>query len=172
MKKVLEAKESYELLLHLAIDTNKKPQEEYLFTLILIYRNLLGRRTAYGLIALFCLPAAANSLFIERLATFNIAARSIEAFLLILIALSYFAYLLRAPVIQRLERSPMIWINMGVLIYYSASFFIFIFSKDLVPEQELWFTYYGIHAVFSVILYTFYSIALWIKPALSTSPAS
>jgi hypothetical protein len=140
--------------------------------LVLIYRNMLGRRFAYLLIGLFSVPAAVNSLFFERLDTFNVAARSTEAFILILLALAYFAHLLRAPKLQWLDQNPMIWINFGVLIYYSVGFFIFLFSKDLVPLTDLWFTYFGIHAIFTIFLYIFYTIALWMKPVPSTSLSS
>jgi len=65
--------------------------------------------------------------------------------------------------VQHLEASPLFWISIGTLFYNAGSFFIFLFSKDIVPFEELWQTYFGIHAIFTILLYIFYSIALWVK---------
>ena len=129
----------------------------------LIFRSVLHPVFTKIILIAFPVFAAINSLFVEQLNTMNVLNRSISAFLIMFYALTFFLYHLRALKITRLEREPLFWISIGVLFYNAASFFIFIFSMDLEPYNELWFTYFGIHSIFTILLYTFYSIALWVQ---------
>lgn len=129
-----------------------------------IFRDYLPKGWAKWLIITFTVVALGNSIFLEKLVTFNIYARSVEAFAVMVFALLYFARTLREMKVKRLEQEPMFWISCGTLIYYAASFFIFLFLMDILPYGDLWFTYYGIHAIFVIILYLFYTIALWVRP--------
>jgi hypothetical protein len=135
------------------------------FTMMtLIFRDYLPSNYVKWVIIAFGLIALVNSIFIERLATFNIAARSVEAFVIICYVMRYFWLTLKEMKIIRLEKQPIFWVSCGALLYYAAGFFIFLFSHDLLPYDELWFTYWGIHAIFTILLYIFYSIALWVQP--------
>jgi len=132
--------------------------------LTLIFRSVLHPLFAKIVLIAFPLFAAVNSIFFEQLSTMNVLNRTISALLIMFFALSFFLVNLRAMKIVRLEKEPLFWISIGALFYNAASFFIFIFSKDLEPFQDLWFTYFGIHSLFTILLYTFYSIALWVQP--------
>jgi hypothetical protein len=130
----------------------------------LIFRSYLPRNYVKWSIVLFSVAALANSIFVERLATFNVVARSVEAFIVICYVMRYFWATLSEMKIKRLEKQPFFWISCGALLYYAAGFFIFIFSADILPYENLWFTYWGIHAIFTILLYLFYSVALWVQP--------
>lgn len=132
--------------------------------LTLIYRDYLPRMYVKWSIIVFTIVALGNSVFIEKLSTFNVLARSIEAFVIICYIMRYFWLTLKKMKIDELEREPIFWVSCGALLYYAAGFFIFLFSHDLLPFNELWFTYWGIHSIFTIILYLFYSIALWVQP--------
>ena len=132
--------------------------------LTLIFRSVLHPLFIKIVLIAFPLFAAANSIFFEQLNTMNVLNRTISALLIMFFALSFFLVNLRAMKIIRLEKEPLFWISIGALFYNAASFFIFIFSKDLEPFHDLWFTYFGIHSLFTILLYTFYSIALWVQP--------
>ena len=131
--------------------------------LTLIFRPILNQRLTNILLVVFPLFAAINSLFFERLVTFNVLSRSISAFFIMLYALSFFTTALKEMKIVRLEKAPIFWVSVGALFYNAASFFIFLFSMDLVPFKSMWFTYFGIHSIFTILLYLFYTIALWIQ---------
>lgn len=131
--------------------------------LTLIFRSVLNPLFKKIILIAFPLFAGINSLFIEKLNTMNVLNRSISAFIIMFFALSFFLVNLREMKIMRLEKEPLFWISIGALFYNAASFFIFLFSKDLEPFHELWYTYFGIHSLFTILLYTFYSIALWIQ---------
>jgi len=112
----------------------------------------------------FPLIASLNSIFIEHLRTENVLNRSVSAFILMLYPLAFFTKTLKEMKILKLEEYPLFWISTGVLFYNAGSFFIFLFSKMLTPIHNLWYTYFGIHAIFTILLYIFYTIALWVHP--------
>lgn len=132
--------------------------------LTLIFKPVLKPLIFKSLLILFPLFAAINSIFFERLNSTNVLNRSIGAFILMFYALSFFTKTLKEMKIIRLEQEPLFWISIGVLFYNAGSFFIFIFSSDLTPQKELFFTYFGIHAILAILMYIFYTIALWVQP--------
>lgn len=112
----------------------------------------------------FPLTATLNSILVEQLRTENVLNRSVSAFILMLYPLGFFTKALKEMKILKLEEYPLFWISTGVLFYNAGSFFIFLFSKILTPIHSLWYTYFGIHAIFTILLYVFYTIALWVRP--------
>lgn len=132
--------------------------------LTLIFKSVIDSVLFKILLISFPFIAALNSIFIEQLRTENVLNRSISAFILMLYALGFFTKTLKEMKILRLEVSPLFWISIGVLFYNAGSFFIFLFSKILTPIHDLWYTYFGIHAIFTILLYIFYTIALWVRP--------
>jgi hypothetical protein len=132
--------------------------------LTLIFKPVLGARLTRFLTIAFSLFAATNSIFFEHLRTENVLNRSLSALILMFYALSFFTKTLREMKIQKLENEPLFWISIGVLFYNAGSFFIFLFSHYLTPIQDLWYTYFGIHAIFTILLYVCYTIALWVQP--------
>ncbi len=129
-----------------------------------VFRSVIPRKIFYPLLIGYSAFASIYSIWIEKLQTMNVLNRSISAFLIMFFALNFFLKTLKEMKVQRLERMPMFWISIGALFYNAGSFFIFLFSKDITPVEELWHTYYGIHSTFTILLYTFYATALWIQP--------
>jgi hypothetical protein len=130
----------------------------------LVFRSVISKKIAYILIFTYTVFASVNSIYIEKLITFNVLNRSISAFIIMFFALSFFVKTLKEMKILRLETIPLFWISVGALFYNAGSFFIFLFSKDISPFEELWLTYFGIHSILTIILYLFYTIALWVQP--------
>jgi hypothetical protein len=119
----------------------------------------------YALIASFVLFAVINTVFFQGLTEFNSHVTFVESLLLIGLALAYFYKLLRDTEHRKLERVPTFWINMSVLTYFSGAFLLFHVANELIafPAEErtaLW----GTHALFNVVHYLLYAIALWVKP--------
>ena len=134
--------------------------------LTLIFRSIIHQKIIYLLLFVFCVFASVNSIWIEHLQTLNVLSRSVSAFIIMFYPLFFFIKTLQDMKVQRLEVLPLFWISIGTLFYNAGSFFIFLFSKDIAPHEELWHTYFGIHAVFTILLYTFYTIALWVRPKI------
>src|SRR5688572_21354148 len=116
-------------------------------------------------IGLLCTFALANTLFFQSLKEFNSNVTFIESLLLIILSILYFYKLLRDLEHRKLEREPMFWINMSVLTYFSGALLLFHVANELIsfPEGEraaIW----GTHALFNIVHYLLYGMALWVKP--------
>jgi hypothetical protein len=83
---------------------------------------------------------------------------------MIVLAMIYFYKLLRDLKHKNLERVPMVWINMSVLTYFSGALMLFYVSNELAnmpPEDRV--VVWGTHAVFNVVHYALYAVALLVK---------
>lgn len=133
-----------------------------------IYRRelttLVARKNFNLLIIGFTVYAVLNSIFVEPITQFNDIARTVSGLFIISFTLLYFYKLLQELKVQRLEKEPMFWLSTGLLLYFSASLFIFLFGNYIRPSVKLSFTFWGIHAIVNILLCVFYAIALWIKP--------
>ena len=132
--------------------------------LSLIFKPVLPKFLSRLLLFGFPVFATINSIFFEHLKTENVLNRSLSAIILMFYALSFFTKTLREMKILNLEKEPLFWISVGILFYNAASFFIFLFNHYLTASRDLWFTYFGIHAIFTILLYICYTIALWVQP--------
>ena len=133
-----------------------------------IYKNslapILSKEKIYWIIGLFSFGSLINSVFFENIFEFNAYARAIEALLIILLTLTYFYLTLKDMREKHLERAPLFWISSGLLIYFSSSLFINIYSNMLFGFGSNSYTMWGIHAILNIVPYIFYTIALWVKP--------
>ena len=110
-----------------------------------------------------------NSIFIQDIFTFNSYALTVESVLIIILSLTTYIVLME-DIVKRsrpgLVRS-LNWINSGLFLYYSSSILIFYFG-DLItsffPSPLLSLTWV-IHALFSNIMYAFFFVGLWHRPA-------
>lgn len=132
--------------------------------LSLIFKPVLPPSLGRFLLIGFTFFAAINSIFFEQLKTENVLNRSISAFILMFYTLSFFTKTLREMKIRNLEKEPLFWISIGVLFYNASSFFFFIFNHYLTVIPNFGYTYFGLHAIFTILLYIFYTIALWVQP--------
>ncbi len=130
----------------------------YIYSLHL--RTILSYKVILVLVLSFILYSVLNSIFIQSIYQFNTYARGVEFILLILFALLYF-YTIYINEVSSITKVPMFWINLGVLVYYTSSFFVVLVMNQLFPQMKfLW----GVHNILLVTHYTLFSIALWIKP--------
>lgn len=142
----------------------------------LIYRSLLAglipKPWLTITIGAFTGFALLNTWLWQPLTTFNSNATTVASLLLIALALAYFYKLLRDVEYTKLERNPWLWFNIGVLIYYASSFFLFTFGNRLLAEDtegasamhHISTVLYAVHAFFHILKFVFYSLTLWIKP--------
>ncbi|MBX2873725.1 MAG: hypothetical protein KTR30_16535 [Saprospiraceae bacterium] len=109
--------------------------------------------------------ALVDLLWISDLEEFNTYTTAVEGILMIVFALAFFYKTLTELKIKELEKSPFVWLSIGVLLYFSSSLFIFLFTNYFEHSQNSLFIIWGIHGIFSILLNITYSIILWIKPA-------
>ena len=123
-----------------------------------------SKKRSWALIFLFSCFAIVDAVFLNGIFNFNSYSRPLASFILLILVLSFFHKTLKELKIKSLHQEPIFWINIGVLIYFSGSLFIFLFTNYIKASNEALFTLWGIHAIFNILLNISYSIALWIRP--------
>ena len=131
----------------------------------LTFGNFISSKLMYGVMVAFSILAIANSLFIQDFEHNNSYIKILEAAILILLSMAYYYKLVREMKVFHLERHPFFWINTAILIYFSSSLFVFIYSNYLLFYSHqtgirIWF----IHALFFILFNYILSIGLWIAP--------
>lgn len=117
-----------------------------------------------SLIIGFLIFAFFDAFLFNGLKNFNSNSRPLSSFILIFLALSFFYKTLKELKIKYLEKEPVLWLSIGVILYFSGSLFIFIFTNYVRNSNEVLLTLWGIHAIFNIVLNLSYSAALWVKP--------
>jgi len=113
------------------------------------------------LAACFVVLAVVNMFFFDSLFRMNALAKSIECVLLIGVSLLLWVKVMKDLKIQRLMSTTVFWINSAVLLYFSSTVLLFIFSQLILKSQELSIWIWTFHFVFMVIYYVLFSIGLW-----------
>lgn len=122
------------------------------------------------ILAVFVLFALVNTLFFQSLQQFNSHVTFAESLLLIIFSILYFYKELRDLENRNLDRVPMFWINTAVITYFSGALVLFHVANDLIPESmKVKGVVWGIHALFNIVHYTLFAIALWIRAINKTS---
>ena len=120
-----------------------------------------------GVVVVFALGSLLSYLEPTGFIRFNTVQRFIESLLVLLLVIQYFIKVIRELVIIRLERDPMFWVSVGLLLYFCGNVFIFISSNYVVQRSEaLGVKLWAIHAILYMVLNGFYAVALWITPSI------
>lgn len=148
------------------------------YILIRFYRVLLKKYLATRVLSivsgLFVLFAVIDSLFIEGIFTFNTIGLTVEAVIIVILALSTFNLLMQEK--SKFQNKQLLksisWINSGFFIYFSSNLLLYYFGDYLVSStisissfRIIWM----LHSLFSITMYIFFFIALWKTPKKSTS---
>jgi hypothetical protein len=114
------------------------------------------RRAIPFLMVAFPLVCLANILWWQSLLRYNTYTRPVEAILLIYTGLVYFFENSHKP-----SPAGVSWMNAGVLLYFSVSFFIFIFSNYLVQGQAFNTFIQVLHATFVLLMYALFAVGFY-----------
>lgn len=114
-----------------------------------------------------------NSLFLQSIWEFNGYVRAAESLIIVLFVLWYFRTLLFTDdAVKPLQDIPMFWISTGMLFYFSACFFVFLLSGDvIILNSKVFAISWAFHDLILIIQYIFLTAALWPtrQPIPSTS---
>ncbi|WP_400190968.1 hypothetical protein [Hymenobacter sp. B81] len=125
------------------------------------------RRAAGVLAALFVAGVLAEQLWRRgQPLVINNLARSVESVLLMAVALGYLVRSLREPAAAgELWRRPLLWVSLGLLVFFAANFFIYLFINYALNYSQTLNNYiWTTHAGLNLLLYAAYTYALWISP--------
>ncbi|WP_339694996.1 hypothetical protein [uncultured Roseivirga sp.] len=97
-----------------------------------------------------------NSIWFEW-GEFNTMGRSVECLIMIFLSLRLFYQFFKLEEDIFIDRSPIFWITIGVLVYFSGAFFTFTLSKYILTDAPLWI----LHNTSNVLKNVFLAIGLW-----------
>ena len=97
---------------------------------------------------------------------FNTVQRFAESLLVLGLVLLYFYKVIRELAIKHLEREPLFWVSVGLLLYFSGNIFIFVSSNYVIQHSKaLSLRMWDVHAMLYMALNSLYAVALWISPS-------
>jgi hypothetical protein len=78
------------------------------------------------------------------------------------LALAYFFKLMRTMPTMHIYYIPMFWICIGMLVFYTGNFFLYVVRDYLIQVmKDNMATYWSLHNILGIISYIFYSIGMW-----------
>lgn len=147
----------------------------HIYTLILfVFMNRLykGVLTQLNLkfvfdviLALYICFAVLNSLYWQSITTVNSNTIVASSIIYILFSLAYFYQLIRFSSENETTKNPMLWINIGVLIYNSGSIVLFLLvNRILKMSEELIIASWSLNAAFNLVLNILFAKGVWSRP--------
>ena len=115
-------------------------------------------RIAWALTGLIITLAILNSVFVESYLTFPSFSLLLLCLFVFPMTLLAFKHLLINPSREEVYTQPMFWFNMGGLLFYSVTFFIFGYY-NYISTQEVW-----IHKLIwgvNLFMYSSYTISMY-----------
>ena len=113
-----------------------------------------------------------DSLFIQNIFKFNTYSRFAEAFMIVCLALYFFYVTLGIETKEQWYRNSLILVNIGLLLYFSSSLLLFLFSQVLLSNRQINIAAWVIHATLVMIMYILFAIGFlqYRKPAYKVKP--
>ncbi|MEM6772143.1 MAG: hypothetical protein AAF597_16330 [Bacteroidota bacterium] len=143
--------------------------------LLMIFGQLevLSKKMVSGLIVWFVTLAMISAWRWQPIYEMNDTPRSVEAMLLTLLAVIYFARKMmgnEAPDSSSpLGKQPGFWLATSVLLYFPVSLFIFLYGRFLMEPSPAASGIHLVHALLTIVKTSLLTIALWIAPTSSSS---
>jgi len=145
---------------------------EFAFVVFIFVYFFKGKLTSLGYfgIILFFLFCIVNVIFFESLNDFNSIPRGFEGLIVICLSIYFFFRLFIADEFIHLMKYPYFWLFSGWLLYFSGTFFLFIYSSK--NAMGINFTYLIIHSVLNIFLNIVYAYSLWLgnKKTFAVTP--
>lgn len=131
----------------------------------LFFRYLADSQKAKKILSLFMVAfllfGIVNAIYIQPIYTYNSISRSVESLLLIAFSLASFYRSLgeNNPTVKKTKN--LIWINIGIICYFSGALFLFIFSEYIAKDASSYRIGWIIHAVLvATFLYSMITVYL------------
>lgn len=132
--------------------------------LIVFFSRLIPLKniTTFILAVTYSICYVLNSMFHEKIFTFNGYARSTEA--LLMLTLSIFAlykfYVKEEDVF--IDKSPHFWLVIGILVYFSCAFFSFLLSTEILSQvPDRFYNSWIIHNFSNIVKNVIFATGLW-----------
>ncbi len=136
--------------------------------LLLIYREAFGwrYRPVYVAGAVYTALFGVNYLFVQSPYTLNSYAYTVSGVILMVLSLLYFRYLLKNLPEPHVHRSPLIWINIAVLVYFGGNLFLFMLYNFFA--SGIWILHNMLNIIKNILLF----VAVWQSQRKMSSSSS
>jgi hypothetical protein len=132
-----------------------------------LLKGVLARNIIRFLMVLFPLLCIINFTFFQSILRFNTYTRPLEILLIMGYSLAYFAQANEANEVKSWSSNSLIWVNIGIVLYFSGALFIYSFSNFTTaytsPKyQSLNLFIWDIHAALLLCMYLLFSWGFYI----------
>ena len=132
------------------------------FSMLTFFYRIISLRTFYPYsIFLFAALCVLNAVFFQPVYEHNTYSRSLEALLIIVMAVFFFYKMLNEATVSRWYQSSLVWFNMALLLYFSGSLFLFLFSQLLTYNRQANEIAWFMHATLVILMYLLLAIGFW-----------
>ena len=118
-------------------------------------RGFVRRKYIWAGVVLFELYCVANFVFVQDLNSYPYT-RTVEDLLMISLSVLLFLKIMVDAKIEKLTRSPLIWINMAVLLYFAGNFFYNIVFVHMLVVDRIFLKTTALY-IFGLFNFLFYS---------------
>lgn len=127
------------------------------------YKHILPFRKTILIVQLcFFLACVINSAFIQSIYQFNSYTLTLEALVIMLFAVNYFAKLFADSNDQKILEMPSFWFNTGLFLYFSGSYMLYNFSNYvLVQSKHSFVVVWNTRAAFLLLMYLLFTLGFW-----------
>lgn len=125
--------------------------------LLYVYREAFSwpRKRVHWVACIYATLFLINYLVIQTPYSLNSYAYTISGLILLVVSLLYFRFLLKNLPVPFVHRSPMIWINIAVLIYFGGNLFLFMLYNYFV--SSIWI----LHNMLNITKNILFFVAIW-----------
>lgn len=130
-------------------------------------KEVVWKRIILIFAIIFALFSIINLTFIETLLQFNSNQRYLEGIMILIFCVGYYTKLLRKAENIYLEKHPFFWLTSGYFIYFAGTLFLFLFSRELMENNNA--AFWSLHGILNIFLNLIYVLTLWLgSKALTT----
>jgi hypothetical protein len=103
-----------------------------------VFENFISKRWFYGLVVFYLVFSATNLFFFQSIFEYPSLSYSVLAITMVTLSILYFYKVMVEAKIEILSKEPLVWVNAGMLIYYTGNLFYYIlFNLFLDYSHEL-----------------------------------
>lgn len=127
------------------------------------YKQLLPFRKTITIVQIcFFFACVINSVFVQSIYQFNSYTLTLEALVVMLFAVNYFAKLFADINDKKLLEQSSFWFNIGLFLYFSGSYMLYNFSNYvLIQSKHSFIVVWNIRAAFLLLMYLLFTIGFW-----------
>ncbi|GJM36380.1 MAG: hypothetical protein DHS20C18_53810 [Saprospiraceae bacterium] len=129
------------------------------------YKEIIGLRNFshlrfYIFIGLITVLLILNSIFVQPISQFNTYAKTLVQIVLIAYSIFYFYYLTNREDTESSEQKSLRLINSAMIVYYSGSLFIFMFSNYFIERTDN-LIFWVFNSLLNLIFNLLVLVAIW-----------